>query len=79
MNVFTFSLDCQLYLVSNHRHVTHFLPDCIPLSPLDIVIRTDDLRAELLGSRRPFRSHLSCRNCSEQVGGGPQEMYKGGK
>ena len=48
-----------------HKRVTSMLAYCIPLSSLGHAIRTYYTTAELLGSRRPVRSHLSCHDRSE--------------
>ena len=59
-----------------HKRVTSTLAYCIPLSPLGHAIRTYYTTAELLGSRRPVRSHLSCHDRSEQVGGVSQGCHQ---
>ena len=62
-----YSFNPRLFLVSKRNHVTSMLANCIPLSPLNHPIRTDYLGTELLCSRRPFRSDLSCQDCGERV------------
>ena len=59
-----------------HKRVTSMLAYCIPLSSLGHAIRTYYTTAELLGSRRPVRSHLSCRDPGERVGGVSQGCHQ---